>query len=91
MHGSKLFVGGLTNETNTEFLTEMFSEYGTVLEIKIIEDKGFGFITMSTQVEAEKAKAELNGKQIGERTLKVNEAKEREKKKGRRFTHNRNR
>jgi len=40
MHGSKLFVGGLTNETNTEFLTEMFSEYGTVLEIKIIEDKG---------------------------------------------------
>lgn len=75
MHGSKLYVGNLHYATTSEDIEKLFSEYGGVEEIKLIEGKGFGFVEMSTQAEAEAAKDKLNGFEFKNRQLKVNEAK----------------
>jgi RNA recognition motif-containing protein len=75
MQGSKLYVGNLNYSANNENLKELFSEHGEVREIKIIEGKGFGFVEMATQAEAEKAKKELNGIQFMGRTITVDEAR----------------
>ncbi len=75
MQGSKLFVGNLSYSVTTEELTELFSSYGEVKEAKVIEGKGFGFVEMGSQMEAEKAKDELNGKDFSGRTLNVDEAR----------------
>ena len=75
MHGSKLYVGNLSYSVTKEQLKELFSNYGSVSEIKIIEGKGFGFVEMSSQSEAEKAKEALDGSILQGRNLKVNEAK----------------
>ena len=75
MQGSKLFVGNLSYSVTTEELAELFSSYGEVKEAKVIEGKGFGFVEMSSQMEAEKAKEELNGKDFSGRTLNVDEAR----------------
>ncbi len=61
MQGSKLFVGNLSHSVTTEELNELFSTYGEVKEAKVVEGKGFGFVEMSSQVQAEGAKAALNG------------------------------
>lgn len=77
----KLFVGGLSWDTTEDSLRAFFAGVGTVTSATIISDKftgksrGFGFVEMSTDDEAKKAIAELNGKQLDGRTIVVNEAK----------------
>lgn len=75
MQGSKLYVGNLHYVITVEDIRALFSTYGEVQNVNIIEGKGFGFVEMSNQSEAEKAKKELNGADFKGRALKVNEAK----------------
>lgn len=74
MQGNKLYVGNLGYSVTVDQLQELFSGYGSVQHINIIEGKGFGFVEMSNQSEAEKAKKELNGTDFKGRSLKINEA-----------------
>jgi RNA recognition motif-containing protein len=82
MHGSKLFVGNLSYSVTEEQLKELFSTHGTVVDVRIIGDKGFGFVEMSNQAEAENAKNELDGFNFDGRNLRVDEARARNDKKG---------
>jgi RNA recognition motif-containing protein len=75
MQGSKLYVGNLDYATTDVELKELFSAYGEVKEAVVIERKGFGFVTMGTPEEAEKAKNEMNGKEVNGRVVKVDEAR----------------
>ncbi|HXG31514.1 MAG TPA: RNA-binding protein [Thermodesulfobacteriota bacterium] len=75
MHGTKLYVGNLSYSVTKEELKDLFSSYGVVSDVKIIEGKGFGFVEMSNQAEAEKAKEALDGSNLRGRNLKVNEAR----------------
>src|ERR1039457_1644414 len=78
---NKLFVGNLSFNTTEDDLQDAFAAHGTVLEANLMMDKmsgrprGFGFVTMSTPEEAEKAIAALNGKSIDGRALTVNIAR----------------
>jgi RNA recognition motif-containing protein len=80
----KLYVGNMSFDTTEDALRTMFSEAGTVVTVDVIKDrfsgrpKGFAFVSMSSQVEAEKAIALLNGKEVDGRPLTVNVAKPRE-------------
>ena len=80
----KLYVGGLAYSVTDEQLQKLFSAHGTVQSAKVITDKytdrsrGFGFVEMSTQEEAEKAIQALNGSQHEGRSLTVNISKPRE-------------
>jgi RNA recognition motif-containing protein len=75
---SKLYVGGLSYSTTTEGLREFFGQCGTVESATVVTDKfsgrsrGFGFVEMATAEEAQKAIAELNGKDLDGRRLMVN-------------------
>ena len=77
----KLYVGGLSYNTTEATLKETFSAAGTVESATIIIDKmsnrskGFGFVEMATDKEAQKAIETLNGKELDGRTLTVNEAR----------------
>jgi RNA recognition motif-containing protein len=75
MQGSKLYVGNLSYSVTSEQLEELFSNYGEVKQVNIIEGRGFGFVEMSDQSEAEKAKEALDGSDFEGRTLKVDEAR----------------
>jgi len=75
MEGSKLYVGNLSYSASSDQLKTLFSGYGEVREVRIIEGKGFGFVEMATQMEAEKARQELNGTQFQGRTITVDEAR----------------
>lgn len=75
MHGSKLFVGNISYSATKEQLRELFSGYGTVTDIKLFEDKGFGFVEMSSQAEAERARESLSGYNLQGRTLNVDIAR----------------
>ena len=81
---SKLYVGNLSFDTNTQDLEEVFAEFGTVESTNIIEDRetgrsrGFAFVEMSSDEEAKSAIEGLDGKDVDGRQLKVNEAKPRE-------------
>ena len=77
MQGSKLYVGNLSYSVVNDELEELFSNYGEVKEVKVIGGKGFGFVEMSNQSEAEKARAALVGYILKGRTLTVNEARPR--------------
>jgi RNA recognition motif-containing protein len=83
---SKLYVGNLSYSTTEDDLRTLFSQAGTVTSVALIKDrdsgqsKGFGFIEMSNQVEAEKAISMFNGHQLGDRELKVNLARPKEEK-----------
>jgi len=85
---SKLFVGNLSFKTTENELQDAFAAHGTVLEANLMMDRatgrprGFGFVTMSTPEEAEKAIQELHGKDLGGRALTVNIAKPREERPG---------
>lgn len=85
MHGSKLYVGNLHYTTTNEDIETLFSEYGSIESVKLIEGKGFGFVEMSTQAEAETAKEKLDGFDFKDRHLKVNEAKPPAPRRGRNF------
>jgi RNA recognition motif-containing protein len=80
----KLYVGNLAFQTTSEDLQELFAQAGTVQSANVVEDRdtgrsrGFAFVEMSTNAEAAAAIDQFNGKEIGGRALKVNEAKPRE-------------
>jgi RNA recognition motif-containing protein len=82
--GSKLYVGNLSYNTTSSDLEQLFSQHGTVQSAEVIADrdsgrsKGFGFVQMGSDEEAQAAIAALNGQQSDGRTLTVNEAKPRE-------------
>src|SRR5487761_1170425 len=77
----KLFVGGLSYDLRDEELRALFSGVGTVVSAQIIIDrqlnrsKGFGFVEMSSDSEAQAAIAELNGKEVSGRSITVGEAR----------------
>nr|WP_321465772.1 RNA-binding protein [uncultured Desulfobulbus sp.] len=77
----KLFVGSLPYNIVESELSELFSQFGSVVSAKLIidqfsgESKGFGFVEMSTRSEGHKAMDELNGKEYKHRKLVCNEAK----------------
>ena len=79
-----IYVGNLSFQLSEDDLNSAFGEYGQVDSAKIITDretgrsKGFGFIEMPNQEEAEKAIEGLNGKELDGRAVKVNESKPRE-------------
>lgn len=75
MQSSKLYVGNLRYSTTVEQLTELFSNYGEVKHINIIEGRGFGFVEMSKAEEAEKAMEALNGYDLNGRTMRIDEAR----------------
>ena len=83
--GTKLYVGNLSFKTSDEDLQELFGQAGTVTSVKIITDaysgqsRGFGFVEMGTDEEAQKAIAMFNGKDFMERPLTVNEARPQQK------------
>jgi RNA recognition motif-containing protein len=82
--GRKLYVGNLTYETTNGDLEQLFGAHGTVQSAQVIMDrdtgrsKGFGFVEMGSDAEAQAAIAALSGKEINGRALTVNEAKPRE-------------
>ncbi|MGH7142253.1 MAG: RNA recognition motif domain-containing protein [Candidatus Saccharimonadales bacterium] len=88
---TKLFVGGLAYAINDSGLSDFFSKIGKVESAKVIADrfsgqsKGFGFVEMSTDEEAQKAIAELNGKDLEGRTVTVSVARPREENPARSF------
>ncbi|MBT0612943.1 RNA recognition motif domain-containing protein [Campylobacter hyointestinalis] len=79
-----IYVGNLSYRMSEAELREAFSEFGKVTRAKIVKDKetnrskGFGFVEMSTDAEAKKAIEAMNGKDIGGRALRVNEARPRD-------------
>ncbi|MBA7525214.1 hypothetical protein ES705_17363 [subsurface metagenome] len=75
MEGSKLYVGNLKYSVTNEQLTELFTSYGEVKSMNIIEGKGFGFVEMSSPEEAGKAKDALNDADFEGRPLKIDEAR----------------
>src|SRR3954452_2173028 len=82
--GKKLYVGNLSYDVDSSALQELFAAHGTVDSAQIITDrdtgrsKGFGFVEMGTDAEAQAAIAALNGQEHDGRQLTVNEAKPRE-------------
>ena len=81
---TKLYVGNLSFDITEGELRQMFAEFGNVTSCNLIMDRmtdrprGFAFVEMSSADEANKAIAELNGKEVGGRALIVNEARPRE-------------
>ncbi len=86
--GSKIYVGGLPYSTTEQQLSDLFAVHGAVASARIITDKftgqsrGFGFVEMSADNEAQAAITALNGTQLGGRTLTVNEARPQEPRSG---------
>ena len=84
----KLYVGNLAFHTTSQELQDLFGQVGTVESAQIIEDrdtgqsKGFAFVEMSSDEEAASAIDQFNGKEVGGRMLKVNEARPRENRGG---------
>jgi cold-inducible RNA-binding protein len=82
----KIYVGNLSFNTDDTQLNSIFSPFGTVSSARVIKDKftdrsrGFGFVEMDNNEEADKAIAALNGKDVDGRALKVSEAQPREDK-----------
>src|SRR5438874_2349412 len=82
--GSKLYVGNLSYNTTGSDLEQLFAAHGTVSSAEVIMDrdtgrsKGFGFVEMGSDAEAQAAIAALSGKEVDGRALTVNEAKPRE-------------
>src|SRR6266511_922174 len=85
---SKLFVGNLSFNTTENDLQDMFAAHGTVVEANLMVDRvsgrprGFGFVTMGTPEEAQKAIEALNGASVDGRNLTVNVARPREERSG---------
>jgi cold-inducible RNA-binding protein len=85
-----IFVGNLDFNTGEEELHQLFGRYGNVDRVAIMTDRdtgrsrGFGFVEMANTEQADRAIAELNGTQLGARTINVNEAKPKPEPSGRR-------
>lgn len=87
--GTRLYVGNLPFDVDESRLRTLFAGTGrTVTEVKMVTDRetgrprGFAFVEMGSQAEADAAVRELNGTDLGGRTLTVNEAREREQSRG---------
>ena len=86
--GRRLYVGNLPYETGEADLEALFAQAGTVESASVVRDmatgraRGFGFVEMSTDAEAQKAIAELHEHELGGRALTVNEARPREARAG---------
>jgi RNA recognition motif-containing protein len=82
--GTKLYVGNLSFNTTENELQELFSQAGTVQEVSLMQDKftgksrGFAFVTMGSDEDAQNAISKLNGQTVEGRPLTVNEARPRE-------------
>jgi|SRR5690606_6242602 len=82
---NKLFVGGLSWNTNDELLRDGFARHGNVVDAKVITDRdtgrsrGFGFVTMSDAASTETAMRAMDGSTLDGRTIRVNEANDRER------------
>ena len=82
--GKKLYVGNLSYQVDSSELEQLFGQHGSVVSAQIINDrdtgrsKGFGFVEMASDEEAQAAIAALNGQEHGGRALTVNEARPRE-------------
>ena len=80
-----IYVGNLSYGMSEDELRQAFSAFGEVSSVKILMDRetgrsrGFGFVEMPNQSEAEAAVAQLNGKDVGGRALRINEARPRER------------
>ncbi|HDS30301.1 MAG TPA: RNA-binding protein [Firmicutes bacterium] len=83
-----IYVGNLSYQTNETAVKSLFEAYGTVTEVNIITDRdtgqtrGFGFVEMANDAEALNAIAEINGKELDGRVLKVNEARPKTERRG---------
>ena len=81
---TKLYVGNLSYQTTDQQLHELFSEAGNVASAQVVTDRytgearGFGFVEMATEDEAQQAIAAINGRNVGGRALVVNESRPRE-------------
>ena len=79
--GKRLYVGNLSYQVDSSELEQMFAAHGAVQSAEVVSDrmtgrsKGFGFVEMSTDEEAQKAITALHGTQVGGRSLTVNEAR----------------
>ena len=85
---NKLFVGNLSFNTTENDLQDAFAAHGAVVEANLMTDRstgkprGFGFVTMGSAEEAQKAITALNGSQLGDRNITVNEARPKEERSG---------
>ncbi|MCJ7564688.1 MAG: RNA-binding protein [Candidatus Aminicenantes bacterium] len=77
MSSTKLYVGNLNYKTTDEKLKELFSPYGEVTSVNILQGRGFGFVEMATPESAQEAKDKLNGTDVEGRKIIVNEARPR--------------
>jgi RNA recognition motif-containing protein len=79
----KVYVGNLSYETTEDTLRTLFAEFGAIESVNVITDrytgrsKGFAFVEMATEEEAEAAMSALNGKMVGDREIRVDKAKPR--------------
>jgi len=86
--GKKLYVGNLSFSVDSDQLAGVFAEFGTVESVNVITDretgrsKGFAFVEMGADGEAQAAIAKLNGTELGGRALNISEAKPQEKRTG---------
>ncbi len=86
--GTKLYVGNLSFNTTETDLQDLFAQAGAVQEVTLMQDKftgksrGFAFVTMGSEADAQKAIADFNGKTVEGRPLTVNEARPREARPG---------
>jgi RNA recognition motif-containing protein len=86
--GNRLYVGNLSFQATTEMVREAFAAVGEVTDVHIVQDRdsgqsrGFAFVTMGSDAEAAKAISELNGSSLDGRSLRVNEAEERQNRGG---------
>lgn len=86
--GTKLYVGNLSYSVTKNELEQMFAAHGKVASVQVITDretqrsKGFGFVEMGSETEAQAAIAALNGKSVEGRALTVNEARPQEARPG---------
>jgi RNA recognition motif-containing protein len=82
--GNKLYVGNLSYDVQDSDLQQLFAQHGTVSSARVVTDrdtgrsKGFGFVEMGSDAEAEAAISALNGQEVGGRALTVNEARPKE-------------
>ena len=80
--GNKLFVGGLSWDTDDAGLRAAFERFGSIVEAKVITDRdtgrsrGFGFVTFSAPADAQNAMSEMDGAELDGRNLRVNEAQD---------------
>lgn len=92
---NKLFVGSLSYGVTDDQLNDAFAQFGTVISAKVIMDretgrsKGFGFVEMSTDEEAQAAVKGMDGKEIAGRAVAVSEARPQEKRERRPFNNDR--